>query len=510
MKMLLIIWCASLRSTSHALRQDGRMRIAWLIGLLFQLVSGIWALTRLVPLFASWQAAGALSIQQHLWLICLYAWLPLSLFAVLSTMTYGLNSQEALLLATQPIAPATRLRALYGLIVLKGIANWLLFEASITGVALAFVLGWSALPWLVLLVVGAALISWLALIATLLVLRFALPYLRRVLALGGLFALLLLALVLVARLTRWCILMLTQAAVSNFTSIPTLLAALCFLFLLCLALLPLASLTGRLYLATLQSAQGRDNASQAFALPGVGLLLALFKRSRTLTAALLVKGLLNQSRSVFAWGRLLVLVVLLALFPLFRSSLAALHIEPTLQVAGYASFVAFLLLFEYAPYAISSEGNRLALYLVTPRGAPAFVRARLVSFLLPALLVGLPSALLIGLEIGLAPVSLFAALALTLLMLLGYTCFIVLGSALGTNLTIVVEGRMQALMQEELPITPRRLQLLALTVALFAAILWLAWRLPLLLALPALTLLDVMILLAMWRMSLMYLARLLY
>ncbi len=513
MKMLLTIWHASLRSTSHTLRQDGRMRIAWLIGLLFQLTSSLWAITRLVPLVTSWQTAGAVSIQQHLWIISLYAWLSISLFTVLSTMTYGLNSQEALLLATQPIGHDTRARALYGLILLKGIAHWLLVEVSITGVALTFVLGWSALPWLILLVVGAALVCWLTLIATLLVLRFVLPYLRRVLALVGLFVLLLLAPILVVRLIKQHFLLLTQTAGSNFAStwsFPPLLASLCFLFLLCLALLPLASLTGRLYLATLQSIQGRDNASQARALPGVGLLLAFFKRSRTLTAALLVKGLLNQSRSAFAWLRLLMLAVLLVLFPLFRPSLTALHVEQVFQVAGYASFVAFLLLFEYAPYAISSEGNRLALYLVTPHGTSAFVCARLISFLLPALLAGLLSAFLLAFETNLAPASLLATLALMLLLLLGSTCFTVLGSALDTNLAIAVEDRMEALMQEELPITPRRLQLLALAVALFAAMLWLAWKLPLLLSLPALTLLDVTIMLAMWRMSLMYLARLLY
>ncbi len=507
MKPLLLIWRASLRSTSNTLRQDGRVRTAWLIGLCFQVCSGIWAITRLTPLFASWQATGGISLQQHLWLTCLGAWLPIGVFAVLTTLMSGLNSQEALLLAMQPLTPATRVRALYGLVVLKGIANWLVFEASVIGIALALALGWSALSWLLLLVSGAALVCWLALIATLLVLR----YLHRILMLGGLF-MLLLALALVAHLATWHFPALTRSPLPNFLStwsISPILAMPCFLLLLCLALFPLAALTGQLYLATLQSAQGRNRASQAPVLPGIGFLFALFSRSRTLTAALLVKGLLNQSRSPFAWLRLLMLVVLLALFPLLRSSLAILHITPPLQIAGYASFLAFLMLFEYAPYAISSEGSRLALYLIAPHGVSAFVRARLLSFLLPALLVGLLAALLLGLARCLAPLSLLAALCLVLLLLPGYTCFTVLGSALDTNLAIVVEDRMQALMQEEMPITPRRLQLLGLTVMLFAAMLWLTWKLPLVLALPALTLLDVTIVLAMWRLSLAYLARLL-
>jgi hypothetical protein len=526
MKILLVIWRASLRSTSNTMRQDGRMRIALLIGLLFQVISGIWAITHLVPLFASWRIAGAVALQQHLWLTCLFAWLPICLFAVLSSLMSGLTNSEALLLATQPIAPATRLRALYGLILLKGVANWLLFEASITGIALVLVLGWSALLWLLLLVVGAALASWCALIATLLILRFVLPHLRRILVLCSLLTLVLTALALAAHFARWHFLAPAQprALAATFARLfaPVLaaltfawpflpvLALSCFLLLLFLALVPLAAPSGRLYLSALQSVQGRDNASQARALPGVGLLGTLFSRSRTLTAALLVKGLLNQSRSLFAWMRLLALAMLIAFFPLFRPSLAVWHLPQTVQVAGYASLLAFLMLIEYAPYAISSEGNRLALYLVIPHGLSAFVRARLVSFLLPTLLVGLSSTLLLGLWTGLAASSLLAAVALVLLMLLGYICFTVLGSALDANLTIVVEDRMQALMQEEVPITPRRLQLLALTVALFSAMLWLAWKLPLVLALPTLALLDVATLLLMWRMSLAYIARLLH
>ncbi|MGH2509751.1 MAG: hypothetical protein ACRDHZ_20415 [Ktedonobacteraceae bacterium] len=96
------------------------------------------------------------------------------------------------------------------------------------------------------------------------------------------------------------------------------------------------------------------------------------------------------------------------------------------------------------------------------------------------------------------------------IVILGYTSFAVLGSALDANLTIVVEGWMQTLMQEEMPLTPRRLQLLALTVALFSAMLWLVWKLPLQLALPALALLDVAILFLLWPLSQFYLARLLH
>ena len=501
MNTLLVIWSAASRSSVNIFRRDTRTRLALLISLLIQVILGVVSVIRLLPVLAGWRAAGALPLQQHLWLILLFAWLLIALFAVLSVFQYGLNSNEALLLATQPIEPATRLRALYGLILLKGVGIWLLFEAGVLGLALAFDQGWAALPWFLLLVSGAALVAWGALVGTLLVLRFLAPHLR--LLVCGL-VLVLIAFVLMAHLAGWRFSPVAPVWPAWLSPLLALPGSLVILFL---GLFPLAHFTGQLYLTVFVRSQARVSASRTLALSGIRPLLILLARSRTLTAALLVKGLLNQGRHAFFWARVGVVLVLLAIFPLVRTSLLSLHLTPTLQVAGYASCLAALMLIEYAPYAISCEGNRLALYLIAPQGIARFLRARLCVFLCAALLVGLPSALLFGIWAELSLPSLLVALALVAFILFGYTTLTVLGSALDEDLNLAIEGRIQALMQEEMPITTWRLQLLGLTLLLSGCLFLLTWRLPFPLALSALALVDGVILLLMWRVSLRYIAR---
>ena len=153
-------------------------------------------------------------------------------------------------------------------------------------------------------------------------------------------------------------------------------------------------------------------------------------------------------------------------------------------------------------------GARLALYLVAPLDLAVYLRARLLSFLGPALLIGWLSAILLGSEIHLNVLSLLASLGLIALLLTGYVAFTVLGSAFDADLSQVAEDGMQALILEEFPGTPRRLQLLGLTVLLFGGMLALCWKLPLVVVLPVLAALDVVLLLIGWHRSKAYLARL--
>lgn len=519
MNILLVIWRATVRSSSNAFRQDGRRRVSGLSALLLQVGSGIWGCTRLFSAFISWQSADTLPI--HLWLTCLASWSILSLFSLIALFQEGLNSNEATLLALQPIEPATRLRALYGLIVLKA-GNWLVWEAGMFGVALIWVLGWSALAWLAMLIIGAALVAWLTLIATLLILRFIVPHLRVMLGSFVALSALLWVSILALRGTGWDFSPVTAPVFSWFAAelilpehvgsfaLPSLALLLPGMFLLLLlVLLPLAHRSGLLYLSVLLRLQAGTNTSSTLSLPGTRLLTGWLIHSRTMTAALLFKGLLNQSRHLLAWIRLLVLFILLVLFAPISAALGSLHLTPLVLVAGYATLVAALMLLEYAPYALSGEGDRLALYLLIPRGISSFLRARLCSFLLPALLIGLAVTLLLSLWIHLSLLDLGSALLLVLLSLSGYTAFAVLGSALDEDLSLAVEDGIQALIQEELPVTPRRLQLLSLSVALLVMLLLLDWKLPVLLALPVLALLDIAIVGLMWRLSTIYLARLL-
>jgi hypothetical protein len=505
------------------MRFDGRTRIGVAFGLLVQLALGIWALSRLIPAFAQWQAMGTASLSAHLWLTCLLAWPVIVFFSVLSTLMYGLSSDEALLLAVQPIEPAIRLRALYGVVLWRGVGNWLLFEASLTGIALGFVLGWAALPWLLLLVLGAVCAAWLGLLITLLAVRYVLPHPGQAFLYGLILVAVFGMLALLIQRMHWFVAPFTVSTCAGrvcggtatgamtaapFMDILPLACAAISCLLLFQAWFPLARCVGLLYLATLQQQQGRDGSARAFVWPGLGGLLTLLSRWRTPTGALLVKGLLQQSRHLFAWMRLLVVVGLLALFPLLRPQLLALHLSTMLQVALYATCAAFMALIEYAPYAISSEGARLALYLVAPFDLAAFLRARLCSYLLPALLIGWLTAMLLSIEVSLNFLSLLLALALIGLILIGYVALTVLGSALDADLTQVAEDKMQILMLEELPITPRRLQLLSLTLLVFGAMLLLCWKLPVPAALLVLACLDVLVIVVGGRISRVYLARL--
>lgn len=498
-------WRASLSSTRNVLRFDARMRVGTMFALLVQFALGIWGLTRLISTFAQWHALGGAVLNIHLWLTCLLAWGAIALFAVLATLMYGFGSDEALLLVIQPLEPATRLRALYSHVLWHGVGSWLLFEASLLGIALSIVSGWDALPWLLLLVLGALVVSWLSLFTTFLVVRYIVPRPGRALIYGLACALGCGLLILLGQRMHWDIAWRDQksAGMANPLAALALLGAApqtcllidgALLFFLLLVWFPLARRTGLFYFTVFQQQQGRDNSPRAFTWPGLGTLLALLRRWRTPIGALLFKGLLQQGRSLFAWLRLLVLVVLLALFPLLRPSLIALHLNGMLQVTFYAAILAFLTLFEYAPYAIGGEGARLALYLAAPLDPVAFLRARLCSYLLPALLIGWLATLLLGYWIGLSLFALLLALALLSLMLIGYITLTVLGSTLDADLTQVAEDTMQALMLEEMPVTLRRLQLLSLTILLFGAMFLLCWKLPISGALLALVGMDVVLL----------------
>jgi hypothetical protein len=213
-------------------------------------------------------------------------------------------------------------------------------------------------------------------------------------------------------------------------------------------------------------------------------------RYRTLTGALLYKGLLNQSRSVFTWGRAVILVICVALFPLLQKVMLAYGFSSLAQVTVYSSIVAILAVVEYAAYAISSEGARMSYYLLAPFNMARFLRARLVSFLLPVLFIGLAVCLVLSWWQRLSLYEAGLAALLMALLLVGYTLFIVWGSAFDLDNNQVTEGAMQTLMLEELPVTPRRMQLLGLSMLLLAGMVLLIVKLPVVLAILALVLLD--------------------
>ena len=129
------------------------------------------------------------------------------------------------------------------------------------------------------------------------------------------------------------------------------------------------------------------------------------------------------------------------------------------------------------------------------------LRSKLLLFVLPILIQGLVVALFLTLRFGLTPGQAGFALVAMALMIVGTLTLFVWGSAWDEDLSLVVEGMTQTMLQEETPITPRRMWLLNLDLVTFAAMVLLLWKFPPVLALTALAILDVGIVMNMWHFS---------
>ena len=492
MKTVLIMWNTHLKSALSALRNDTRTKVAWFFALSLDCGLGLWSINQLLAQVSHWQAAGSVALEAHLWLLFSGAWIGIGLIAALSTMTLGFGGDQPRLLMTLPISPAARFRALYGLMFFEGIGNWLVLAVVVIGIPLIIFLGWQAFIWLLLLLLGVTISIWMSIVAILIVLRYVLPYLKRavliavVMGVGA--GIIYMALHLVGITSR-------LRALS--TPEPIHASLLCAIVLV-LVTGPFAGLTGKLYEEAFHEMEGRSRSRIVINLPGVRLLSKSLRRYRNLTGALVVKGLLNQSRNVFTWGRVVIILVCIALFPLLRTLLAPFGFSKMLLAVIYASGVAILAIVDYAPYAISSEGSRLIYYLVAQTGKTSYLRARLKVLLIAALLIGLILSLVLSWWIGLSIFELAQAVIMVSLILIAYTAFSVWGSAWDEDLNLVSEGMMPVLTQEELPFTPRRLQLLGLGFLLIGVMFLLIWKLPVYLSVPALTLLDGVVLTLGW------------
>ncbi len=484
MSSVLTLWRAQLVSARGALRQDTRARMTWAIGLLVDIAAGLWSFSALSGNLAQWQAAGQSVLAIHLWLLCLYTWAGISFFAVIAVVSQGFGNDQAVMLMSLSLSPAARLRALYGLIIFTGVGNWIVLANIMIALSLGTKLGWQALPWLLMLDLGVAATVCISMIATLLVIRFVLQHLRRAF----------IGLVILGASVETAFLLFHTSQYSLHVTFPVqlvpVLTSAFNVLLLLLILGPLATATGTLYQNAFYAMEGRSARRTALMLPGMRMFSAWLSRYRTLTGALLYKGLLNQSRSVFTWGRAAILVICVALFPLLQKVMLAYGFSSLAQVTVYSSIVAILAVVEYAAYAISSEGARMSYYLLAPFNMARFLRARLVSFLLPVLSIGLTVCLVLSWRQRLSFYDAGVAALLMALLLVGYTLFIVWGSAFDLDINQVAGGTMQTLMLEELPVTPRRMQLLGLSMLLLAGMVLLIVKLPVVLAILALVLLD--------------------
>lgn len=493
MKLVLLILKAYLKSAFRALRNDTRTKIAWLFALSLDCGVSVWSINQLLVHVSQWHAAGSAVLEAHLWLLCLGAWVGIGLFASLSIMTLGFGGDQPRLLMTLPISPAARFRVLYGLLLFEGIGNWLMLEVVVIGIPLIILLGWQAFIWLLLVLLGVAVAVWMSIVAMLIVFCYVLPHLKKTLLIS-------LGMCVGIGIVYMALHMAGIASRLSALSTPApVLVSLLLIIVLVLVVGPFAGSTGKLYVESFHEMEGRSRSRAVINLPGVRLLSKLLRRYRNLTGALLVKGLLNQSRNAFTWARLVMVLICIALFPLARALLVPYGFSNLLLVAIYSSGVAILTIIEYAAYAISSEGVRLGIYLVIPFKVATYLRARLIVFLIPNLFVGLTLSLVFSWWMGLPVFELGQVVLIVTLILISYTAFSVWGSIWDEDLNLVSEGMMPVLSQEELPFTPRRLQLLGLSLLLIGVMFLLVWKLPMSLSVPALILLDGVVLNLGWR-----------
>lgn len=486
------LWQAMFRSIYNSLRYDKQMRLIMLIGGVAMLGLGIYLTNMRTAAIAELRAAGDAAVNAHLWTQCLALWGGTAVLTMLSLLRDGFNESDARLLVSLPLQPATRFRSLYGSIVVRSMGALLLLGAVITGISLIGQLGETGLRWFLLILLGTASAVWVAMLAVFLFLSYVLPNMQvfRWLALG---------LAAVAAV-GWRLLG-PALAVQQGPAIgaPSWLALIAGAGLVLLGLGPLAGWGGRLYLAAFHILESRDKGGSAITIPGVRAFSASAARQRTLGGALLYKGLLSQSRHPLGWGRFVVLLVILAFFPQINAALGAYQLSPTLITVAFASGLTMLAILEYAPYAISSEGNRLTIYLATPLAYSALLWAKLRMFLMLVVPLGLALSLLAGVWLGQPLDALLLSALLTLLISVGYTGLLVLGSVFDEDLHAVVEGPLQSLLYEEVPMTLGRVLLVLAGLVLLAAELALLWWQPPLVALGIAALLNGALLLALWQ-----------
>src|SRR6266852_3307792 len=123
MNILRTLWQAQLASMRNITRHDSRMRLAFIVVILFDISIGTWSGTQLIAHIRQWQAIGPAAVNSALWSICLLTWSGMIGVVILEALQQGLSDDASILLFTLPIAPATRFRALYGMFFLRRLWN---------------------------------------------------------------------------------------------------------------------------------------------------------------------------------------------------------------------------------------------------------------------------------------------------------------------------------------------------------------------------------------------------
>lgn len=470
MKQLYTLATMRMRAFRNALRYDMQMRVTFSLTLLFSILGGLWATHTLMHQIMVWRADGILTLERQLWLLLPGIWSGIGLLAVLTTIREGFNEQEAMLMFTLPLTSATRLRALAMQLLISGSGIWILLISLV----LSLTLGWFALPWLIVGILGTIAIPLCCMVGVLLVM----PQKRWVQSV---------VCALISGTAGIALLAMFMHVVVVFT--PALLSS---IFILCIVLVigPGADLLGQCYATAFHLLQARTGPRKAITLPGIPMLCKLLSRSRTMIAAMAVKEVQYQSRNPLNWLRIVAIALYLLPFPWLYVYIAAYSISRTMYIIAYVSIITLVGLIDASPSPIGSEGNRLMLYLVTPVEIKRIIYAKLSVFLAPLLVLACLMTAITGWIFHIAFNELVLALLQVLCITGGGIMLLVLGSAWDEDLHVVVEGTMQMFLYEQLPATPRRIWLINLTSALLALMLLLAWKLSPFEALVAFVLLD--------------------
>ena len=470
MSKIYAVMLMQLRTVRNTLRTDTRMRVTWTLALLFALAGSIWGIKTLLYQLIVWRADSAVQLHYHLWLLLLGCWSGTGILSILATLREGLNEQEALLLFTLPLSSAERFRLLCATILLRGPGIWLLLFA----VVLTITLGWSAFVWLLLSLVGILLVSLCCMLATLLLICYLLPtrlWMQMMTILGALMVVTVLVALSVVQ----------HPVMQPFMPNP-LLIVLIFLLSLLILLGPGASLGGAIYSRAFYTLQGRLRRPRTLTPPGMRWFCERLSYWRSLTGAMLVKAFFYQGRNPFNWLRLLVIFAYLLPFPWCYHLVISYDISKALFMMAYLAVMVLLCLIDASPSPFGGEGNRLVLYLTAPLTTRVLLRAKLMTFLLPALCLAFLLSIALGGWLHMPLLIMVPIVSQVFLLIIGPITLLTLGSVWDEDLSIVVEGAIQMLLHEQLPITPRRIWLIGLTYLLLAIMLLLLWKLPLLLA----------------------------
>ncbi len=513
MSMARAVWEAHIRAIGNALQGERRMQISWGTALVFDLVAGIWSFNILHSNVLVWQRAGIDILDQRLWILCLSAWFGLGILAVLTFLQKIFGTDEPVFLLTFPIPPATFFRVFYMIVLIEGSGNWLISTSLIIGIALAGALGWPALIWVFLFLMGSAVITFFSMLLTLVVLRYVQSYLKIMLIGVGVLVAGVALLFILVRLGWVAMPVFTQISIQpKFSSqgVPIELeAGLCCLGILVLQLGLFSRWAGNLHIGLFQSAQNQFSTRNYTRSLWVAAIEAVLGRFRTILGAMLFKGVLNQSRSLLTWLRLGVIGVLLALFVPIQTALAPYHIMPPVFVIGYASTIGFLLILEVGLNAIGGEGDRFTWYLLMPITLRDVLLAKWVLFLIPTLTLSLLTSLVCSILLGLSPIQNLLITLDAVLLVSGSVTLLTLGSAYDEDLNLSIEGWMQAILYEELPASPRRLLLFNASLIFHAALILLVTVFPLWLSPVILVLIDGVLLAVLLSGSSTYLTKLL-